>query len=59
MVLHGSLYINTLPGQVDIAVVEAGLGGVTDATNIFSPESLRMAIFTALGHEHEAALGMS
>ena len=44
-------------GQVDIAVVEAGLGGATDATNVFTPENLCMAIITALGREHEATLG--
>ena len=48
-----------MPGQVDLAVVEAGLGGATDATNIFPPDNLRLAVITALGLEHEAALGMT
>ncbi|KAK9844056.1 hypothetical protein WJX81_003088 [Elliptochloris bilobata] len=51
--------------QVDIAVVEAGLGGARDATNVFpAPGSdvprgagLRLAIITAVGLEHQAALG--
>lgn len=46
-----------MPGQVQIAVVEAGLGGATDATNVFSPKMLHAAIITALGREHERALG--
>ena len=44
--------------QVDIAVVEAGLGGERDATNVFTAEELKVAIFTAVGMEHAAALGM-
>lgn len=43
--------------QVDIAVVEAGLGGARDATNVFEPEQLKAAIVTAVGLEHQAALG--
>lgn len=43
--------------QVDLAVVETGLGGATDATNVFTPETLRVAVITELGREHEAALG--
>jgi hypothetical protein len=52
-------------GQVDIAVVEAGLGGARDATNVFPapdrdpdparPRSgLRLAVITAIGLEHQA-----
>ncbi|KAK9830189.1 hypothetical protein WJX72_010195 [[Myrmecia] bisecta] len=43
--------------QIDIAVVEAGLGGVRDATNVFSNANLKLAIITAIGREHEQALG--
>ena len=43
--------------QVDIAVVEAGLGGARDATNMFSPHTLKLAIITAIGLEHQRALG--
>lgn len=42
---------------MDIALVEAGLGGARDATNVFEPEQLKAAIFTAVGLEHQAALG--
>ena len=45
--------------QVDIAVVEAGLGGERDATNVFTADELKVAIFTAVGMEHAAALGVS
>ena len=43
--------------QVDVAVIEAGLGGLTDATNVFSEEQLQLAIITTLGFEHQDALG--
>jgi len=34
--------------KVDVMVVETGLGGVRDATNIFPPESLACAVITTL-----------
>jgi len=39
---------------VDLAVMEAGLGGRYDATNVFAP---RMTLFTPIGMDHEAILG--
>ncbi|KAJ9510738.1 hypothetical protein QJQ45_027650 [Haematococcus lacustris] len=44
---------------VQVAVVETGLGGATDATNVFSPDNLALAVITALGYEHVEALGGS
>ncbi|KAG1674819.1 hypothetical protein FOA52_015206 [Chlamydomonas sp. UWO 241] len=44
---------------VDVAVVETGLGGLTDATNVIEPEQLQVAIITAIGLEHADALGGS
>lgn len=43
--------------KVDIGVVETGLGGVRDATNVFSPSALAAAVLTAVGSDHAAALG--
>ena len=43
--------------QVDIAVVEAGLGGARDATNVLDGSNLRVAVITAIGSEHADALG--
>lgn len=43
---------------MDVAVVEAGLGGIRDATNVFTSKQLMLAIVTTLGLEHQAALGM-
>ncbi|PRW57665.1 putative dihydrofolate synthetase isoform X2 [Chlorella sorokiniana] len=43
--------------QVDAAVIEVGLGGVRDATNVLQPASLAAAVVTAVGHDHAAALG--
>ena len=43
--------------QPDLAVVETGLGGVRDATNVFSEDTLEAALVTALDLEHLQALG--
>ncbi len=40
--------------QVDIAVVEVGLGGRLDATNVLSP---LVSIITSIGLDHQAYLG--
>ena len=44
---------------VDIAVIETGLGGTRDATNVLPSESVAAAVVTAVGHDHAAALGGS
>ena len=43
--------------QVDVAVVEAGLGGARDATNVFEPAQVQAAVITAIDLEHMDALG--
>lgn len=40
--------------KVDIAVMEAGMGGKYDATNVFDP---RLTLFTPIGMDHEKVLG--
>ncbi|WP_319584419.1 glutamate ligase domain-containing protein [uncultured Pseudodesulfovibrio sp.] len=40
--------------RVDLAVMEAGLGGRFDATNVFRPE---LTLFTPMGLDHEKILG--
>lgn len=40
--------------KVDIAVIEVGLGGRLDATNIITPE---LAIITSIAYDHQALLG--
>ncbi|KAL4186848.1 hypothetical protein AMTRI_Chr09g36140 [Amborella trichopoda] len=45
--------------NVDIAVVEAGLGGARDATNVICSSKLAVSIITNIGEEHMAALGGS
>jgi dihydrofolate synthase/folylpolyglutamate synthase len=40
--------------QVDAAVIEVGLGGRLDATNVLMP---RVAVITALSYDHMAVLG--
>ena len=42
--------------QVDIAVIEVGMGGRLDATNIISPE---ISIITNIGYDHTEFLGNS
>ncbi|KAL3150534.1 hypothetical protein ABBQ32_000350 [Trebouxia sp. C0010 RCD-2024] len=45
--------------QVQLTVVEAGLGGVADATNVFEPAQLACAVITAIDNDHMSALGGS
>jgi hypothetical protein len=45
--------------KVDVAVVEVGVGGSTDATNVFESKDLAAAVLTALGDDHLDALGGS
>ncbi|KAK8537178.1 hypothetical protein V6N13_042124 [Hibiscus sabdariffa] len=45
--------------NVDIAIIEAGLGGARDATNVISSSELALSIITTIGEEHLAALGGS
>ncbi|PKN81870.1 MAG: bifunctional folylpolyglutamate synthase/dihydrofolate synthase, partial [Chloroflexi bacterium HGW-Chloroflexi-8] len=40
--------------QVDIAIVEAGLGGRTDATNVVDP---LMSVITSISYDHMGVLG--
>lgn len=40
--------------NVDVAVIEVGLGGRLDSTNIISPE---LCVITNIGHDHEKFLG--
>ncbi|KAF5176031.1 Dihydrofolate synthetase [Thalictrum thalictroides] len=45
--------------NVDIAVIEAGLGGARDATNVISSSELAASVITTIGEEHLDALGGS
>ena len=45
--------------SVDVAVIETGLGGGRDATNVLPKEQLAAAVITAIGHDHAEALGGS
>lgn len=40
--------------EVDVAIVETGLGGRLDATNIVNP---MVSVITAIGHDHQHFLG--
>ena len=42
--------------QVDMAIIEAGIGGRLDSTNVLSPE---LAICTSIGFDHTETLGDS
>ena len=48
------LYFNLK--QVDIAIIEAGIGGRLDSTNVLSPE---LVICTSIGFDHTETLGDS
>ena len=43
--------------QVDIGVIECGMGGRLDATNILKPAQVLCSVFTKIGMDHEAFLG--
>jgi dihydrofolate synthase len=43
--------------HVDVAIVECGLGGRLDATNIFEPDELLCSIITKIGLDHQDVLG--
>lgn len=43
--------------KIDIGVVEVGIGGEFDATNVFDSNSLLTAILTPVGLEHTQMLG--
>jgi folylpolyglutamate synthase/dihydrofolate synthase len=43
----------------EVAVVEVGMGGARDATNVLEPGGLAAAVITPIGMEHVAALGGS
>uniref|UniRef100_A0ACD5X2L5 Uncharacterized protein n=1 Tax=Avena sativa TaxID=4498 RepID=A0ACD5X2L5_AVESA len=45
--------------SVDFAIVEAGLGGARDATNVIRNSELAASVITTIGKEHLAALGGS
>ncbi|KAJ9139793.1 hypothetical protein P3X46_030492 [Hevea brasiliensis] len=45
--------------NIDIAVIEAGLGGARDATNIICSSGLAVSVITSIGQEHLMALGGS
>lgn len=45
--------------EVDLALVEVGLGGSRDATNVLHSENLEAAVITHIGEEHLEALGGS
>lgn len=67
--IHGSLCLKVMSAaakirvvtcwglQVDVAVMEAGLGGSHDATNVFDPEQILATVVTAIDVEHLDALG--
>lgn len=42
--------------QVDMAVVEVGMGGARDATNVLG-DTLRVAVFCAVAEDHKGAIG--
>ena len=52
-------FLNFKKHKVDVAVVEVGVGGVTDATNVIHEKHLAAAVLTALGDDHLDALGGS
>ncbi|ODV88666.1 hypothetical protein CANCADRAFT_3313 [Tortispora caseinolytica NRRL Y-17796] len=48
-----------LRNRIDVAVMEVGLGGLNDATNVFEPGELIATIITSIGLDHVEFLGDS
>ena len=42
---------------VDMALIETGLGGARDATNVFDPQNVLACVITPIGMDHAEALG--
>ena len=49
-----ALAFNHFANNVDIAIIETGLGGRLDSTNIINPE---VSIITNIGYDHINLLG--
>lgn len=43
--------------NVDIAIIECGLGGRLDATNILTPSEVLVSVITQIGLDHQGLLG--
>jgi folylpolyglutamate synthase/dihydrofolate synthase len=43
--------------QVEVAVVEVGMGGAGDATNVLAPEKVLVSVVTKIGLDHQGFLG--
>lgn len=54
-ILTGLAFKHFHDSSVDVAIIEAGLGGSRDATNVI--EKLDLAVITPIGLEHADALG--
>jgi hypothetical protein len=40
--------------KVDIGVIETGLGGLTDATNVIDEKQLQLAVISSLGRKNSS-----
>ena len=58
-VLTGLAFKYFKDSRIDIALVETGLGGIRDATNVLAPEDVSAAVITPIGMDHAEALGGS
>jgi len=47
--VHHLIHRHFADEKVDIAVIETGMGGLTDATNVIDAEHLQLAVITSLG----------
>lgn len=49
-------FLHFAEAKVDLAVIEAGMGGLLDATNVLTPQA---SVITNVGHDHQQWLGQS
>lgn len=56
-VLTALAYAHFAREHAEVGVIEVGLGGVRDATNVLPADALAAAVITAIGDDHADALG--
>jgi folylpolyglutamate synthase/dihydrofolate synthase len=58
-ILTALAYRHFADSKVDVGVIETGVGGTSDATNVLPPPSLAASVITSIGNDHSAVLGGS
>ncbi|PKI84869.1 dihydrofolate synthase [Malassezia vespertilionis] len=59
LTVQALLAVTMLPlaSQPDVLIIEVGVGGRLDATNVFPPENVLASVICPISHDHETLLG--